>query len=171
MTIIVCPLSHVDAVIAERAPSHLITLLSPGAGIDTPAGVGTERHLNLSVNDICEPRDDLVCPDEALVRRIIGFGQGWNAGQPLLVHCWAGVSRSTATAYTLACERNPDTPEAVIAEAIRRASASAQPNRLIVALADDILGRGGRMVDAVDAMGPGKITLESRPFDIAARFG
>lgn len=170
MTLIVCPLSHVDAIIAARAPSHLITLLDPQSLIPTPAGVEAKRHLRLGVNDIAELSDGQVCPDEGLVRRILDFGAGWDGARPMLVHCWAGVSRSTATAFVLACERNPDAPEMLIARTLRAASSFAHPNRRIVALADDMLGRGGRMVDAVAAIGPGDITVESRPFDLKAQY-
>lgn len=86
------------------------------------------------------------------------------------MHCWAGISRSTATAFLLACERNPDTPEIEVARALRLASVHAHPNRRIVALADDILGRRGRMVDAVEAIGPGHVVLESHPFDLPTRY-
>jgi predicted protein tyrosine phosphatase len=171
MTLIVCPLSHVETVVATRAPSHLITLLDPASMIPTPAPLAPERHLKLGVNDVVEAAEGLIVPDEALVRRMVAFAHGWDAARPMLVHCWAGISRSTATAFVVACERNPDTDETVIARALRAASAHAHPNRRIVALADDVLGRGGRMVDAVEAMAPAAFVPESHPFDLPARYG
>jgi predicted protein tyrosine phosphatase len=170
MTLIVCPLSQVETVIAARAPSHLITLLDPASLIDTPRGLRPERHLRLGVNDVCEAMEGRIVPDEALVRRIVAFGADWDEVQPMLIHCWAGISRSTATAFVLACERNPAVPELEIARALRAASVHAQPNRRIVTLADDMLGRGGRMVDAVDAIGPGVVVEEGRPFDLPVRW-
>jgi predicted protein tyrosine phosphatase len=86
----------------------------------------------------------------------------------MLIHCWAGISRSTASAFALACERSPKVDEKTIALAMREAAPHAYPNRRIVALADDILGRRGRMVDAIDAMGNGVFDA-SGPFDFAAR--
>jgi predicted protein tyrosine phosphatase len=170
MTFIVCPLSQVASLIATRAPSHLITLLDPATLIPTPAGLAPERHLRLGVNDVVEAMEGAVCPDEALVRRIVGFGAGWDAAQPMLIHCWAGISRSTATAFVLACERNPEIPELTVAQALRRASPFAHPNRRIVAVADNLLGRGGRMVDAVGAIGPGELALENVAFDLPVRY-
>jgi predicted protein tyrosine phosphatase len=170
MTLIVCPLSLVETVIADRAPSHLITLLDPDSLIPTPAGLTAERHLRLGVNDIVELSEGHVCPDEALVSRILEFGAGWAGERPMLVHCWAGISRSTATAFVLACERNPEVPERRIAEALRAASRHAHPNRRIVGIADDLLGRRGRMVDAVAAIGPGEFAFENHPFDLPARY-
>ena len=103
------------------------------------------------------------------MERILAFAQDWDEQAPMLIHCWAGISRSTATAFTLACARNPQADELEIALRMRRASPSAFPNRRIVALADDILGRRGRMLEAVEAMGANDFSTEGAPFDIAAQ--
>jgi predicted protein tyrosine phosphatase len=170
VTLIVCPLSHVEAVVAARRPSHVITLLDPASLIDTLAGYES-RHLRLGVHDISEAMEGYVAPDETTVRAVLEFGAGWDGAQPLLVHCWAGVSRSTATAFVLACERNPEVRERDVAFALRRASRTACPNRRIVALADDMLGRGGRMVDAAASIGLGDGAWDGgRPFDLPVRF-
>jgi predicted protein tyrosine phosphatase len=79
-------------------------------------------------------------------------------------HCWAGVSRSTAAAYITACSLAPDRDEAEIAAALRLASPTATPNARFVALADDILGRQGRMVAAVHSIGRGADCIEGTPF-------
>jgi predicted protein tyrosine phosphatase len=168
MSIIVCPLSFVETVCETRRPSHLISLLDPGHVIPTPEGLGADAHLRIGVHDICDETDGLVCPDETVVEQVTAFGRDWTGEAPIVVHCWAGISRSTAAAFTLACERNPQADERAIAAQIRRRSAHANPNRRIVAVADDLLGRRGRMVDAVDAIGRGEVALESRPFEIAA---
>ncbi len=86
----------------------------------------------------------------------------------MLIHCWAGISRSTASAFALACERSPDADERAIAQAMRAAAPHASPNRRIVALADDMLDRRGRMVDAVAAMGDYDWE-RARPFEFEAR--
>jgi predicted protein tyrosine phosphatase len=153
-----------------RKPSHLITLLDPDHPLETPQGLDPERHLKLGVHDINESVEGLTPPDEAAVLRIIGFGRGWDAERPILIHCWAGISRSTATAFTLACDKNPDVSEAEIAREIRRRSRFAWPNRRIVALADWILGRRGRMVEAVEDMGAREVAYEGEPFELNARW-
>jgi predicted protein tyrosine phosphatase len=104
-----------------------------------------------------------------MVERVLAFARDWDARAPMIVHCWAGISRSTASAFAIACERNPHADELAIAMAMRRASPSAFPNRRIVALADDILGRQGRMVEAVEAMGGNGFVPEGVPFDLSAR--
>jgi predicted protein tyrosine phosphatase len=168
MTIIVCPLSHVERICEARRPSHLLSLLDPGHVIPSPAGLGAGAHLRIGVHDICDETEGLIRPDEAVVEEVIAFGRGWTAEAPIVVHCWAGISRSSASAFTLACARNPHADARAIAEEMRRQSPYATPNRRIVALADDLLGRGGRMVDAADAIGRGEAATEGRPFEIAA---
>jgi predicted protein tyrosine phosphatase len=88
----------------------------------------------------------------------------------MLVHCWAGVSRSTASAFIVACDRNPDADETAIAAALRKAGPGATPNPLIVRLADDVMGRGGRMVDAVQGIGKGVYVYPGAPFEMPSRY-
>lgn len=168
VTIIVSGLAEVPALILRRKPSHLVTLLDPATMIETPAGLAPDRHLKLGVNDIAEPTEGLIPPDETVVARLLAFGATWDETAPMLIHCWAGISRSTASAFTLACERSPGADEREIAMAMRRAAPHASPNRRIVALADDMLGRRGRMVDAVAAMGDYDWE-QARPFEFKAR--
>jgi predicted protein tyrosine phosphatase len=115
--------------------------------------------------------EGLVAPDESTVKTILDFGAGWDESQPMLIHCWAGISRSSATAFILACERNPETPEQAIAQHMRAASPIANPNPRLVALADEMLNRQGRMADAIRAIGPGEMAMENFPFELPARFG
>jgi predicted protein tyrosine phosphatase len=169
MVLIVTPLRLLPKVMAERAPSHVITLLSPEELIATPPGFDPSRHLRLGMHDIAAPEAGFVAPDSEMVERVLAFARDWDARAPMIVHCWAGISRSTASAFAIACERNPHADELAIAMAMRRASPSAFPNRRIVALADDILGRQGRMVEAVEAMGGNGFVPEGVPFDLSAR--
>ena len=169
MVLIVCPLRRLPEVIAARDPSHLVTLLPADEMIPTPMGFARERHLRLGMHDISAPMAGLIAPDAAMVEQVLAFGRGWDAERPMVVHCFAGVSRSTASAFAIACARDPDADELEIALGMRRASPSAFPNRRIVALADDILGRQGRMVAAVEAMGGNGFVAEGVPFDLAVR--
>ena len=82
----------------------------------------------------------------------------------VVIHCFAGISRSTAGAYVAACALNPARDEMTIARALRRASATATPNTRIVSLADRMLGRDGRMVAAIGSIGHGVMAYEGDPF-------
>lgn len=172
MRIIVGPLSLAPQLVREHGCSHMITLLDPDHAplIETPEPLAPERHLRIGVNDISDPTDGLLLCQEDMVQEILDFGAGWDEGAPMLVHCWAGISRSSATAFVLACERNPDVSEHDIALRLRRTCPRATPNRRITAIADDLLGRGGRMVDAVNAIGRGEPAYENTPFELPVRF-
>ncbi|MBX3481182.1 MAG: hypothetical protein KF842_12345 [Caulobacter sp.] len=170
MTLIVCPLRDAPTVIKWKKPSHVITLLEQGLMSQAPRSLFPDRHLKLAVHDIWEDKPGEVLPDAGLVRKVLDFAADWDGRAPMLVHCWAGVSRSTATAFLIACERNPHAPEAVIAQALRAASPGATPNPLIIALADEIMGREGRMVAAVEAIGKGVYVYPGAPFELASRF-
>lgn len=168
MRIIISSRADVDAVVRTARPSHLISLLDPESMIETPEGVA--HHLKVGVNDIPEPIEGLIHPTAEVVEDILRFGREWEPADPMLVHCWAGISRSSATAFILACERNPDASERDIAWRLRKASRAATPNTLMVQLADDMLGRGGRMVNAVRQIGIGDWLHRNPPYELPVRF-
>lgn len=168
MTLIISPLRDVETVVRFRRPSHLITLLDPHLIREAPRFF-PDRHLKLAVDDIWETVVGKVLPSADHVDRILDFGSSWSGDTPLLVHCFAGVSRSTATAFILACAHNPEVPEADIAQALRRVSGSATPNPLMIQLADDMLARKGRMVDAINAIGQGVYSYPGAPFELTFR--
>ncbi|HWA90910.1 MAG TPA: hypothetical protein VG889_12795 [Rhizomicrobium sp.] len=163
--ILITPLSAVPGSLKSHAPSRLISLLSEQYMIDTPEGFPAEHHLRLSMHDIADPQGDQA-PAALHVERLIAFGRDWDARAPMLVHCWAGVSRSTAAAYTVLCDRLGPGAERDIAQMLRARAPHAQPNKLIVRLADDALGRGGAMVRAVDTMGTGTLVTEGVPVEM-----
>ncbi|QRM28398.1 tyrosine phosphatase family protein [Microvirga sp. VF16] len=163
-TLHVCPLSRLhDTVTAIRA-SHVVSLMSVGAEVERPATIAAERHLFIGVSDIVEPREGYVLAEAAHIEQLLTFVRTWGRESPLLFHCWAGISRSTAAAYIAACALKPERDETAIAAALREASPSATPNARFITLADDLLGRQGRMVDAIRAIGRGAEAMEGTPF-------
>src|ERR1700743_3064053 len=146
--------------------SHILTVMGKVEQVVRPESVLAANHLKVSVDDITEPMDGYVMPSEVHVEQVLNFVRGWDRAAPLVVHCYAGVSRSTASAFAAACMLNPPRDEIAIARQIRAASPIAQPNRLIVGLADKALGREGRMLRALDQMGPGNLLVEGRPFRV-----
>lgn len=156
-TIFVTPLSAIEETIRLYRPSHLVTLLSPEHMIETPEGFLSERHLRLSMNDVAEAHDSDAPPAVEHIERLLTFGRGWTADMPILVHCWAGISRSTAAAYILLCDRLGPGSESEIACGLRYRAPHACPNPLMIRIADTMLERNGRMIDAVRDMGRGTI--------------
>ena len=162
----VCSLARLHETVAETQASHVVTLLKDTHLVQRPRAISADRHLVLGMDDICEPLDGYVCPAEEHVTDLLDFVHGWNRGAPLVMHCYAGISRSTAGAFITACALNPHRDEDAIAWSMRRASPIAMPNRRLVALADRLLDRNGRMVAAVEAIGAGVVSQEGRPFRV-----
>lgn len=160
----VCPLSRVHETTEATGARSLVTLINVDTPVERPAAIAADRHLFIGVSDIVDPRDGHVLPAEKHVGRLIGFMQEWDRAEPLLIHCWAGVSRSTAAAFVSACLLRPERGEEHFARLVRLRSPTATPNAKLVAIADDMLGRGGRMVDAIRAIGRGADCFEGAPF-------
>jgi predicted protein tyrosine phosphatase len=131
-----------------------------------PQSIREHNHLVISMDDIIEEADGFTAPALDHVERVLAFGRSWDRTAPMVIHCYAGISRSTASAFAVACALNPNRSELEIARRIRDASPFAHPNRLIVTHADRLLGRAGRMLRALDEMGPGNLTVEGYPFHI-----
>ncbi|MDQ0470533.1 tyrosine phosphatase family protein [Labrys wisconsinensis] len=164
MRIHVCSLARLEAVVAETGARHLVTLINAATPVTRPASISPANHLFLGMNDIPEPMEGHVAPGEEHLEQLLAFLAGWDRTSPLVVHCWAGVSRSTAAAYVAACALDPARDEMEAALALRRASPTATPNPRIVALADARLNRGGRMIAAIAAIGRGADCHEGTPF-------
>jgi predicted protein tyrosine phosphatase len=162
----VCSLSKVPETVRATGAQSLVSLINHGTIVQRPREISPSRHLYVAVSDITEAMDGHILPEETHVHQILGFLHGWDRGHPLLIHCWAGVSRSTAAAYIAACALSPDRSEGEIARAIRRNSPTATPNARLVALADAVLDRGGRMVAAIAGIGRGRECEEGSPFAV-----
>lgn len=165
----VCSLSRLYATVDETGARYIVTLLRLTDRVERPQHIAPENHLILSVDDIATPMEGYSAPGEEHVARLIDFAGAWDRSTPMVVHCFAGISRSTAGAFVAACAINPERDELQIAQAIRRASKTAQPNARIVSIADRLLKRDGRMVRAIETLGPADMATEGIPFrlDIA----
>ena len=165
----VCSLSRLHATVDETGARHIVTLLRLVDRVQRPGHIAPENHLVLAVDDITTPMEGYTAPAHEHVQRLIDFVGACDRATPMVMHCFAGISRSTAGAYVAACALNPKRDEMQIAWDIRRASRTAQPNSRIVSIADRLLNRDGRMIQAIDAIGLGDAAAEGHPFrlDIA----
>jgi predicted protein tyrosine phosphatase len=160
----VCSLARLHATVETTGARHVVTLLKDTDRVERPGTIPAANHLILGLDDISVPMDGYVIPGDDHVTRLIAFVRGWDRLKPMVVHCYAGISRSTAGAYVAACALNPRRDEWALARDLRRASPTATPNARIVALADRLLGRDGRMIAAIDAIGRGEMAYEGIPF-------
>lgn len=134
----VAPLSSADRVVSILDPWAPM----PGALRSIHAPV-----LVLRFDDVADP-NDRAGPRAAHIRELLAFDAGAREGERLVVHCTAGISRSTAALVVLLAARHPDLDDEIFA-AIRRIRPIAWPNSLVVSLGDELLGRGGALIAAL----------------------
>lgn len=155
--LIVSSLAGAPAAYAAHRPKRVISIISEDDAAPHFAGLAPGAHLRLYVE-----RESSAQTINAAARQrageIIGFlkltdgaAEGTKDGAGgILVHCNRGIARSMAAAYIILCLDAPAGAEPEIARKLRRAAPFADPCPLLVSYADEILGRGGRMTDAIE---------------------
>ncbi|NRA86765.1 MAG: tyrosine protein phosphatase [Rhizobiales bacterium] len=160
----VCNLDLIDQTIKNTGAKYLVSLINKDMMPNTPATIKSDNHLKLAFNDITEPMNGYVNVQDSDIAKLINFLENWNLQAPILFHCWAGVSRSTAGAFIAANFAKGAGYEQEIAHKLREVAPFSTPNKLVVSLADNYLKRGGKMQDAIDAIGRGSYTHSGIPF-------
>ncbi len=150
----------------QTGATRLISLLSDDTAFLRPAQIGAGDHLVLRFNDITEPRDGLVLPAQTHIEQLIRFAKFWDQKYPLLVHCWAGISRSPAAAVIIAMALEPRRDVFELASTLRSLSPSATPNIRMIELADSQFGLNSELVRAMKGIGRGRDACEGNPFEI-----
>ncbi|MEF2071958.1 tyrosine phosphatase family protein [Consotaella aegiceratis] len=162
--LVVSSLAEMPTTVARHEARDVLTLISAQTVVDRPVSIEEARHLFLGFDDIIEPMEGFIHPTVDHLDQILDFGKRWDRERPLVVHCFAGISRSTAAAYILAIAINPALDEFELAQELRRRAPTATPNALMIELADEKLGRSGRMVEAIRSIGRGDFAYAGTPF-------
>lgn len=138
----------------EVGVSHVLSILDPDIP-EPPAfgSYGEHERLELRFHDIIENTAGMIAPERGDVERVLQFGRNLLA-QPrpsahLLVHCHAGISRSTASMILMLAQARPDRPAADAMAEVRQIRPQAWPNLRIIEIGDAMLGRGGEIVSTV----------------------
>src|SRR5213080_3756767 len=150
----ICGIPELDEHCAAGV-THVLSILDPDMP-DPPAfaGFSPHRRLALRFHDIIETRPNCLAPRRADVERLLAFGHELIEGSPahLLIHCHAGVSRSTASAALILAQTRPDRPAREALEAVAQLRPRAWPNLRILEFGDDLLGRDGEIAAAAAAI-------------------
>jgi predicted protein tyrosine phosphatase len=160
----VCSLAQLQATVRQSGATSMITLINRNTPVERPDTINPGRHLIIGLSDIVAPVEGQILAQEEHVAGLIGFIRDWDRAWPIVIHCYAGVSRSTAAAFIALCALKPGHAEDALAHRLRTASPTATPNPRLVELADCLLERRGRMVAAIASIGRGAECFEGTPF-------
>jgi predicted protein tyrosine phosphatase len=134
--------------------THVLSILDPGW--PDPEAFGAfeaHRRLELRFHDVIDSQPGWIAPQRQDVEHLLAFGRDVPRARRshLLIHCHAGVSRSTAAAMLILAQTRPDRPaDAALTEVVRQRP-RAWPNLRILELGDELLGRNGEIVAAARA--------------------
>jgi predicted protein tyrosine phosphatase len=165
--ITVCSLADLHKTVDRVGASHAVTLINAQTPVAPP--VEDAAYLRLDFNDIATEIPGLVAPAETHVVRLLEFVQDWDRKAPMVIHCFAGISRSTASAYIATLALEPDRDAFDLAAELRALSPSATPNPRLIAFADRLLGRNGDMISAIAGIGRGQDAFQGEPFNIVLK--
>jgi predicted protein tyrosine phosphatase len=135
--------------------THLIGHTDSDPGVPVEGHHTVPERLLLHFDDITIERKGWVRCTEDDIRAIIRFAERIPRGDVrLLVHCEAGISRSTASAYIALCVALGPGREREAYHRMLDAREEAEPNARMVTLADELLGRSGAIIEAARYRGP-----------------
>ena len=114
----VCPLSLLHKTVEDTGARHVVSLIGDEVIIERPSAVVEENYLRLRLHDISSPLDGYIMPDEEHIADLLRFVRRWDRRAPMVVHCYAGISRSTASAFASVCAMLASVAAYVLAPAV-----------------------------------------------------
>ncbi|MEA2857761.1 MAG: hypothetical protein QOH98_2082 [Methylobacteriaceae bacterium] len=162
----------------ERRVTDVLSLLDPGAPEPSAFDAYNDHHrVTLRFHDILEPQLGMIPPELKDVEAILKFGkelegqEAYSGERHLLIHCHMGISRSTAAMAMLLAQAHPEQDEDAIAERLTTIRPKAWPNSRMIAFADEIMSRGGRLTLAARRMHGRLLALQPHLADVMRRIG
>ena len=124
---------------SDRGVTHVLSILDPGWP-DPGAFEHFDPHFRATVHfhDAIEPDPSVVMPEQSDVERILAFGREAGDERHLLIHCHAGISRSTAAMLMVLAQAHPTETEEAIVDRLLKIRPQAWPNSRMVAFADEV---------------------------------
>ena len=172
---------------SEAGATHVLSILDPDHPVPEAFGrFGEHAKLELRFHDIVDARPGEVAPSADHVAAILAFGRallpradGPRADLPranlprsnLLVHCHAGISRSTAAMTLTLAQAMPDLPAEDVLRLVHGIREKAWPNLRMMELGDAQLGRGGALVRATHALHSRQIVVRPHIGEYMANLG
>ena len=146
----ICGLEELDLHSANGV-SHVLSILDPEWPEPTAfQAFDPHKRATLYFHDAIEPAPGIVLPEKGDVEAILAFGREVGDDlRHLLIHCHAGISRSTAAMAMILAQAFSHEDEGAIVDRLLRIRPQAWPNSRMIAFADELLGRDGRLSAAV----------------------
>ncbi len=121
--------------------------------VDEPLRInqGDCPQLVLCFDDIASPKDDLVLPNKKHVQSALNFADELRGGS-LLIHCHAGISRSSAVALAIIAKGLGAGIEKQACIELEQVNPNSAPNALVIRFADEILERDGALYEMAKSM-------------------
>ena len=148
----------------ETGATHVLSILDPDWPVPEAFGqYGEHERIELRFHDNVVERPGEISPTRADVEQVLAFGRKLQAepSASLLVHCHAGISRSTASMVLILAQALPERSAEEIVAMVHGIREKAWPNIRIIEMGDSLLGRGGTLIAAVTALHAKQ--LEKRP--------
>jgi predicted protein tyrosine phosphatase len=169
----VCGIEELDGHSATGV-SHVLSILDPGHPVPEAFGAyGEHDRLELRFHDIIEAEAEKIAPREADVAAILDFGRRMmaEAAPRLLVHCHAGISRSTAALTLVLAQAQPEVPAEALLAGILARREKAWPNLRMLEYGDAMLGRGGTLPAAAAAIYRHQLVIRPHLAEVFRRTG
>ncbi len=146
--------------------SHVLSILDPDHPVPEAFGAfGEHRKLEVRFHDIVDETPGLLLPQPGHVERVLALGRDLlaepAAAAHLLVHCHAGISRSTACMALILAQALPGEPADAVLGLVHGLREKAWPNLRLIEIGDAMLGRGGTLVEATHALH--RLQIKRRP--------
>ena len=144
--------------------THVLSILDPEFPVPEAFGeYGEHDRLELRFHDIIDPTPGMILPGPEHVEAILAFGRNLDADPQanLIVHCHAGISRSTASMALILAQAMPREPAEAILATVHGIREKAWPNLRLIELGDALLGRDGTLVEAAYLLY--RLQIERRP--------
>ncbi len=147
--IVVSSIWSIENALETYSPSHVISILNPGAYMKTPKGVKSRDHFRVEFDDVdvCNPWDKY--PTQNHMEQILEFGrEHLRKGDPAL------ILAASLTKLSM--------PELV--KVLREKAPYSRPNWLMVELGEKLLGLNTELSDALRRSQPADLPSSPEPF-------
>ena len=156
MKVFVCQRSAVSRKTSQVGATHVLSLLDPGKRPFLHPKTNRKNWLLLHFEDNLDENQPN-SPTREHVKQILAWGSTLPDDAVVLVHCEAGVSRSTAAALALLVQHHGNDKIDECIQLLLEVRPVACPNPLITLFADEQLGCNGKLHEKAEAVATAKI--------------